>query len=105
MPCAVPVSAEGPAMPPSQAGSENDGDTVLDQGFDAASLSGLRGAVLKSATAAGVGDDRAIDVMLASWPVVHGHGLWLVQLTADQMQALTGPAGSVVTAVFAIPEG
>jgi anti-sigma regulatory factor (Ser/Thr protein kinase) len=138
-------------MPSPQAKGDEDGETVLDQEFGAASLSGLRGAVLESATAAGLKDERAIDVMLAmhelaanvvrhgagqgrllmettpaglrcrvsdadlaaaeetgqlaSWPVVHGHGLWLVQLTADQMQALTGPAGSVVTAVFAIPEG
>jgi anti-sigma regulatory factor (Ser/Thr protein kinase) len=151
MPPAVPVLAKAPVMPSPQAGSNEDGETVLDQEFGASSLSGLRGAVLESATAAGLKDERAIDVMLAmhelaanvvrhgagqgqllmeitpaglrcrvsdadlaaaeksgqlaSWPVVHGHGLWLVQLTADQMEALTGPAGSVVTAVFAIPEG
>jgi anti-sigma regulatory factor (Ser/Thr protein kinase) len=151
MPRAVPAPAEAPVMPPSQAGGEKDGETVLDQAFDAASLSELRGAVLKSATAAGVGDERAIDVMLAMhelaanvvrhgkgqgrllleitpaglscrvsdtsaaprpagetalaapWPVEHGHGLWLVRLTADEVQAVTGPDGSVVTAVFEIP--
>jgi anti-sigma regulatory factor (Ser/Thr protein kinase) len=148
-------------MPSPRAGSDEDGETVLDQEFSATSLSGLRAAVLESATAAGLKDDRAIDVMLAlhelaanvvrhgagrgrllmeitaaglrcrvsddghpgpagsaaagdaagdaalaaSWPVEHGHGLWLVQLTADQVQAFTGPAGSLVSTVFAIPEG
>jgi anti-sigma regulatory factor (Ser/Thr protein kinase) len=144
-------------MPSPRAGSDEDGETVLDQEFDATSLSGLRASVLESATAAGLKDERAIDVMLAMhelaanvvrhgagrgrllmqitpqglhcqisdngagspadpaaaeaaaveapWPVEHGHGLWLVRLTADQVEALTGLAGSVVTAVFAIPEG
>ena len=144
-------------IPSPQAGSDEDGETVLDQEFGATSLSGLRAAVLESATAAGLKNERAIDVMLAmhelaanvvrhgagrgrllmeitsqglhcrvsddglagtagsaaagdavvaaSWPVEHGHGLWLVQLTADQVQAFTGPAGSLVSAVFTIPEG
>ncbi len=145
-------------MPSPQAGSDENGETVFDQEFGADSLSGLRASVLESATAAGLKDERAIDVMLAmhelaanvvrhgagrgrllmeinsqglrcqvsddgvsapanyaaagqgaltaaSWPFEHGHGLWLVRLTASQVQALTGPAGSVVTAVFPIPEG
>ena len=57
--------AEAPAMPSPRAGSDEDGETVLDQEFSATSLSGLRAAVLESATAAGLKDDRAIDVMLA----------------------------------------
>jgi anti-sigma regulatory factor (Ser/Thr protein kinase) len=144
-------------MPSPRAGNAEDGETVLSQEFDVTSLSGLRGAVLESAKAAGLKDERAIDVMLAmhelaanvvrhgagrgrllmeitaaglhcrvsddglagpadsaaagdavlaaSWPVEHGHGLWLVQLTADQVQAFTGPAGSLVSTVFTIPEG
>ena len=151
LPLALPVPAKAPAMPTPRAGDDADGDLVLDQAFGATSLSGLRGAVLESATAAGLKDERAIDVMLAmhelaanvvrhgagqgrllmeitpaglrcqvsdisagagadsaleaTWPVEHGHGLWLVRLTADQVQYLTGPAGSLVTTVFVIPEG
>jgi anti-sigma regulatory factor (Ser/Thr protein kinase) len=139
---------------------------VLDREFGAASLSGLRAAVLESASAAGLDSDRAIDVMIAmhelaanvvrhgagrgrllmevipqalrcevsdvgtgspvsqlapaaagdaqggrapgtagvaSWPVEHGHGLWLVRRTADQVQVTTGPHGSVVYAIFTLP--
>jgi anti-sigma regulatory factor (Ser/Thr protein kinase) len=38
-----------------------------------------------------------------AWPVRHGHGLWLVRNTADQVQVRTGPAGSVVEVVFTLP--
>jgi len=38
-----------------------------------------------------------------SWPVEHGHGLWLVRKTADQVQATAGPAGSVVSMTFNLP--
>lgn len=129
--------------------------------FDAGALAGLREAVLGCATACGMPEDRAIEVMLAvhelaansvrhgpghgrlrmhlsagalrcevsdpgpasqnhqtpdrtsweasaargaaPWPVEHGHGLWLVRETADQLRATTGPRGSLVTAVFALP--
>ena len=36
------------------------------------------------------------------WPYLPGHGLWLVRQTADRVTVVTGPAGSVVTAVFAL---
>jgi anti-sigma regulatory factor (Ser/Thr protein kinase) len=39
----------------------------------------------------------------APWPVEHGHGLWLVRKTADQVQATAGPAGSVVSMTFNLP--
>lgn len=44
------------------------------------------------------------------WPCQPGHGLWLVRQVADHVSAVSGPAGSQVTAVFAlvpgdIPEG
>jgi anti-sigma regulatory factor (Ser/Thr protein kinase) len=154
-------------MQPSRASSDERGNTVLDREFGAVDLSALREAVLKCACAAGLQDDRAIDVMLAmhelaanivrhgagrghlvmevfpgelrcrasdagsdshatalveaatgslrgdiqapeaspaaSWPVQHGHGLWLVRRTADQVQVTTGPAGSVVYVIFALP--
>lgn len=125
---------------------------MLDQEFGAANLSGLREAVRRCASAAGLGSDRAIDVMIAmhelaanvvrhgagrgrlrmevtsrslhcqvsdtgsgladafrrssppsSWPVEHGHGLWLVRRTADQVQVATGAAGSVVSVTFLLP--
>jgi anti-sigma regulatory factor (Ser/Thr protein kinase) len=37
------------------------------------------------------------------WPVQHGHGLWVVQVTADQVSVARGPAGAQVTAVFPLP--
>ncbi len=40
---------------------------------------------------------------LAAWPVEHGHGLWLVRRTADQVQVTAGPAGSVVFMTFNLP--
>jgi anti-sigma regulatory factor (Ser/Thr protein kinase) len=173
-------------MQPSRADSDKDGKVMLDREFGAASLSGLRGAVLECASAAGLADDRAIDVMLAmhelaanvirhgagrgrlqmeltpgalrcqvsdlgavsqagslgaaairpvsggpvasaavsggpvpgtpvsggaepdgssaaAWPVEHGHGLWLVRRTADQVQVSTGPGGSIVSVLFTLP--
>ena len=33
----------------------------------------------------------------AGWPYVHGHGLWVVRLLADQMSAVSGPRGTCVT--------
>ena len=38
-----------------------------------------------------------------TWPVEHGHGLWLVRKTADQVQVTAGPAGSVVSMTFNLP--
>jgi len=38
-----------------------------------------------------------------AWPVEHGHGLWLVRRTADQVQVTAGPAGSVVAMTFNLP--
>src|SRR5262249_15292294 len=142
-------------------GSGTDGTSVLDREFRAATLSALRDAVLRCASAAGLSRDRSIDVMLAAhelaanvirhgsgrgrlrmrvtaralscqvsdaraagaggygqretagtaaaepalaaWPVEHGHGLWLVRKTADQVQVTAGPAGSVVSMIFNLP--
>jgi anti-sigma regulatory factor (Ser/Thr protein kinase) len=39
----------------------------------------------------------------AAWPVEHGHGLWLVRKTADQVQVTAGPGGSVVAMTFNLP--
>lgn len=38
-----------------------------------------------------------------TWPVEHGHGLWLVRRTADQVQVTTDSAGSVVSVIFVLP--
>lgn len=137
-------------MPPLVPACDRDGKTVLDREFGAASLPALRTAVAKAAAAAGLDDDRVIDVMLAmhelaanvvrhgagrgrlqievtpnalrgqvtdaggagqasplaqaaNWPVEHGHGLWLVRRTADQIQVATGPGGSAVSVIFLLP--
>jgi len=36
------------------------------------------------------------------WPVVHGHGLWLVGEIADDVEVDRGHAGTIITARFAI---
>ena len=127
---------------------------MLVREFDADALAGLREAVLGYATACGMPEDRAIDVMLAvhelaanavfhgpgygrlrlhlsagtlhcevsdpgpagrdgaasrdgiaPWPVEPGHGLWLVQATADHVRVTSGPRGSLITVVFTLTAG
>jgi len=164
-------------MSPPGAAAGRDEGTRLDRVFDGDSLAGLRAAVLDCAVAAGLPDDRAMDVMLVlhelaantvrhgsgrgrlridvlprsiraevsepgpgavverpsaagraatdgsraawpgtegpgtgqpgppDWPVRHGHGLWLVQLTADQVEVTSGPDGTVVTVFFSLSAG
>lgn len=42
----------------------------------------------------------------APWPVVHGHGLWLVGEIADDVRVERGQRGTVITLRFAIgPDG
>jgi anti-sigma regulatory factor (Ser/Thr protein kinase) len=48
-------------------------------------------------------DGTAASAAAAAWPVEHGHGLWLVRRTADQVQVTAGPAGSVVSMTFKLP--
>ena len=48
-------------------------------------------------------DDPAVAPAPTSWPVEHGHGLWLVRKTADQVQVTAGPFGSVVSMTFNLP--
>jgi anti-sigma regulatory factor (Ser/Thr protein kinase) len=50
----------------------------------------------------GGGPDVAVPAPSA-WPVEHGHGLWLVRKTADQVQVTADPAGSVVSMIFNLP--
>lgn len=38
------------------------------------------------------------------WPYQPGHGLHLVRQVTDQLSVLSGPDGSVVTAVFTLPQ-
>lgn len=128
---------------------------ALNQAFDADTLHDLRKAVLAAATAAGMPEHRATEVMLAVhelaanavchgggagparmrvvagelhcqvsdagpstadgnarrggvrdarlWPIHRGHGLWLVRNVADRLSMASGPAGSEVSAVFALP--
>src|SRR5215813_103256 len=77
---AVPVTTDAPLMQPSRPGSGTDGTSVLDREFRAATLSALRDAVLRCASAAGLSRDRSIDVMLAAHELAanvirHGSGL------------------------------
>ena len=45
---------------------------------------------------------RAREADGAPWPVVHGHGLWLVGKIADNVRVERGHAGTSITARFAI---
>lgn len=38
-----------------------------------------------------------------SWPVQRGHGLWLVRQVCNEVSYSSGPGGSRITAVFALP--
>jgi anti-sigma regulatory factor (Ser/Thr protein kinase) len=37
------------------------------------------------------------------WPLTPGHGLWIVQRTADRVKVRSRPEGSEITAVFLLP--
>lgn len=39
----------------------------------------------------------------ADWDINFGHGLWLVRQISDQLRLRTGPGGTVVTVIFALP--
>jgi len=39
-----------------------------------------------------------------SWPVRHGHGLWVVRQVADQMEVTSGPCGTRATVSFTVPD-
>jgi anti-sigma regulatory factor (Ser/Thr protein kinase) len=50
---------------------------------------------------AGIGDGAGPGSPGAmSWPVEHGHGLWLVRKIADQISLETGPSGTVAAVTF-----
>ena len=49
---------------------------------------------------------RATEADGVPWPVVHGHGLWMVGKIADNVRVDRGHAGTVITACFAMdPDG
>ena len=48
----------------------------------------------------GVSGDQGIAG--APWPVVHGHGLWIVSEIADDVRVDRGNPGTIITARFAI---
>jgi two-component sensor histidine kinase len=91
---------------------------VFDERFDASTLHLLRERVAAWVSAAGMPEDRAMDVVLAvhelaanavrhgagagegPWPLRQGHGLWIVRAVADEFTASSGPRGSQVTAMF-----
>ncbi|WP_431894751.1 ATP-binding protein [Nonomuraea sp. bgisy101] len=39
----------------------------------------------------------------AKWPYEHGHGLWIARYLSDGMSVSSGPSGTAVTVVFALP--
>jgi anti-sigma regulatory factor (Ser/Thr protein kinase) len=54
-----------------------------------------------------VGDDGPADQDAArpdavAWPREHGHGLWIIDKVADQVNLDCGPSGTTVTATFII---
>jgi anti-sigma regulatory factor (Ser/Thr protein kinase) len=52
--------------------------------------------------AAPAGGTMAPEADGAPWPVVHGHGLWMVGKIADDVRVDRGHAGTIITARFAI---
>jgi anti-sigma regulatory factor (Ser/Thr protein kinase) len=60
---------------------------------------------VSDADSAGLASQLAVedDALSPDWPVEHGHGLWLVRRTADQVQVITDSAGSVVSVIFVLP--
>jgi hypothetical protein len=42
---------------------------------------------------------------MSSWQATPGHGLWVVQQVAGQMQVLSGPHGTSATVTFGLPRG
>ena len=73
---------------------------MLDRGFDTDALAGLREAVLDYATACGIQEDRAIDVMLAvhelaANAVRHGpgHGRLRIHVTASTLHCEVSDPG------------
>ena len=88
---------------------------MLVLGFDADALAGLRQAVLGYATACGMPEDRAVDVMLAVHEVaanaVHhgpGHGRLRLHVTAGTLRcevADAGPASRDGTAPWPVEHG
>ncbi len=40
-----------------------------------------------------------------SWPVRHGHGLWVVWQVADRMEVRSGPDGTRAMVSFILPSG
>jgi anti-sigma regulatory factor (Ser/Thr protein kinase) len=39
----------------------------------------------------------------AQWPVVHGHGLWVIRQLADQVSVRSGPDGTIAAVTFGRP--
>ena len=50
-----------------------------------------------------VSDTGASGRDAATWPVRHGHGLWLARYLSDRFTIDSGPEGTVATADFALP--
>jgi two-component sensor histidine kinase len=94
--------AVGTLMPRagSDTGQGRDEITVLQREFGANSLSGLRAQVLECASAAGLPDDRAIDVMLTLHELMAnavrhgpGHGRLRIDVTARALRCQVSEAG------------
>jgi anti-sigma regulatory factor (Ser/Thr protein kinase) len=64
---------------------------------------GPDGASADGASAGGAESDGA-GATRRALPCVPGHGLWVVQQVADQMQSWSGPDGTTVVAVFGAPQ-
>ena len=47
-------------------------------------------------------DDSGIPPRAVPWPAKHGHGLWIVAQVTDKSSIDHGPAGTTVTARFAL---
>jgi histidine kinase-like protein len=88
-------------------GPAGNGDGPAAAGGKAVRDDGLAGSAAGPAAPAGpAGDAGAAEAGGTPWPVVHGHGLWLVGEIADDVRVERGDRGTVITLRFAIgPDG
>ena len=99
-------------MHPSRPGSDAEAG-VLDQEFNAGALAGLRHAVLGNATACGMPEDRATDVMLAVHELAAnavrygpGHGRLRLHITASTLHCqISDPGPSSGTVPWPVEQG
>jgi Histidine kinase-like ATPase domain len=97
-----PAGAGGPSVPSADsAGGPSVPSADSAGGPSVPSADSAGGPPVPSADGAGgpTGPSEAAD----PWPAADGHGLWLVQQVADQLDLRSGPRGTRAVVTFALP--